>query len=241
MIQSSIATAADCADAMLTARRARNLLFTGLLIILLAQLTLFFMIRFTSILDGWITPNGGTLEISGQSISIISTSQPVAESTTPFKKEHLRSLTLQYVIGLMDFLGIVFAIVLSFVLMFMVLVMVVGRLIGVSYVTSACLLCGLLTVLLFPWQAFLNNAGLTGQEWRIPGVLYTWNELSQHAHFSNTDLKTAILKWARFVGFPVVSIILLILVQVKSNTGLRIALGEEEVIPVESGPAAEHP
>ena len=41
----SIATAADYADAIMTARRAKNTLFLILLLILIAQMTLFFLGR----------------------------------------------------------------------------------------------------------------------------------------------------------------------------------------------------
>jgi hypothetical protein len=37
------------------------------------------------------------------------------------------------------------------------------------------------------------------------------------------------LRWARFVGFPVLAIIVLLIVQAKSSRGLRAALGESEL------------
>src|SRR2546422_273983 len=46
---SSIATAADYADAMMTARKAKNLLFLLLLVMLVTQLALFFVARFTTV------------------------------------------------------------------------------------------------------------------------------------------------------------------------------------------------
>src|SRR5690606_19841232 len=46
MTQNTIATAADYADAMITARRAKNWLFGILLLILLAQLAIFFTVAF---------------------------------------------------------------------------------------------------------------------------------------------------------------------------------------------------
>src|SRR5438045_2696468 len=42
----TIAVAADYADAMMTARRAKNWLFILLLLVLLTQLVLFFLLRF---------------------------------------------------------------------------------------------------------------------------------------------------------------------------------------------------
>jgi hypothetical protein len=37
------------------------------------------------------------------------------------------------------------------------------------------------------------------------------------------------LRWARFVGWPALAIILLLMVQAKSSRGLRAALGESEL------------
>src|SRR5436305_4338036 len=48
MPPSNIATAADYADAMMIARRAKNLLFFLLLLFLLLQLTIFFVARMTT-------------------------------------------------------------------------------------------------------------------------------------------------------------------------------------------------
>ena len=46
----TIATAADYADAMMTARTAKNWLFLLLLIVLLTQLTVFFLARYSDVI-----------------------------------------------------------------------------------------------------------------------------------------------------------------------------------------------
>jgi hypothetical protein len=76
----------------------------------------------------------------------------------------------------------------------------------------------------------------------IPGVLYTWPELQHRAHF-NTDrasdsekasLQYQILFWARFVGFPLFALILLLKIQTHSSRGLKFALGEAEIQVVDT-------
>jgi hypothetical protein len=138
---------------------------------------------------------------------------------------------LRYLTALIDFLGIVFIIVMAAVLLLITKIMLVGRLIGVAQVTSAFVWCVLLIVLLFPWQAFLQNTDFTG-DFKVPGVLYTWPELVHRdmgAKFSSDKLDFAILRWARFVGWPTFTMILLFVVQAKSSRGLRAALGETEL------------
>jgi hypothetical protein len=209
----AIATAADYADAMITARRAKNALVLLLLLFLLVQLALFFLIRFD------VLPLDTTVG------STVATTMPAAVSNINW------SDVLHYVLGLTTFLGVTLTIVLSFVVLLITNIMLVGRLIGVGRVTVAYIWCLVLLVLLFPWQSFLNNAGLTPDQvtFKIPGVLCTWAELSQNAHFSNQPLNFAILKWARFVGFPLLAVLILLRIQVKSNRGIRLALGEEDV------------
>jgi hypothetical protein len=215
MSDRGIATAADYADAMATARRAKNGLVLLLLLFLLIQLALFFLIRFD------------VLKLD----STVATTMPANMSV------NLPDL-LEYVLGVTTFLGVTLTIVLGFVLLLIANIMLVGRLIGVGRVTSAYIWCLVLLVLLFPWQSFLNSAGLTPDvaSFKIPGVLCTWAELSQNAHFSNADLRIAILKWARFVAFPALAVLILLAIQVKSNRGMRQAMGEEDFLPTDTAP-----
>ena len=45
------------------------------------------------------------------------------------------------------------------------------------------------------------------------------------------DLPFLILRWARFVGWPVVAVLMLLTIQSKSSQGLRQALGNDIVLP----------
>jgi hypothetical protein len=228
MPPSNIATAADYADAMMIARRAKNVLFFLLLIMLLLQIGTFFVARMTD----YVLPANPSL---ADSISITPTTHPTAApSTQPLASLRDKALApafLRYLTALIDFLGIVFILVLGVVLLLIIKIMLVGRLIGVAQVTSAFVWCVFLGILLFPWQAFLQNTDFTG-DFKIPGVLYTWPELihpTLGAKFSTADLYQSILRWARFVGWPVVALILLLMIQAKSSRGLRAALGESEL------------
>jgi len=212
---SIIATAADYADAMLVARRAKKWLFLLLLLMLLVQITMFVLYRADVIK---LTPQAPAV---ARAIATAPTTIPAAPST-----QNKVELLLIYLIGLTDFLGIVLAVVLALILLLIINIMLVGRLIGVSRMTSAFCWALLLIVLLFPWQAFLGDFAF-----KIPGVLYTWDELRLFAKFGMTtpaDGFELMLKWARFVAFPVIAIIIALRIQLKSNRGLRQAFGETE-------------
>src|SRR2546427_11344690 len=145
MTPSPIAIAADYADAMLTARRARNWIFAGLLLAQLCLFALFCVVHFSKVLDAQVlaSPTAST-----QPASTTTTTQPA----TPLRSGQF----LHFCVGSADFAGIVLALVLAIILLLIVCIMLVGRLIGVSHVVSAFVWCLVLVALLFPWQAFLN-------------------------------------------------------------------------------------
>jgi hypothetical protein len=198
MTQSAIATAADYADAMLTARKAKNILWFITFCLLVGELALFFVARYK-------------IDLS---------------------VDTKHTDCLKYVIGGIDFLGVITPAILSIVLLLIVSIMLVGRLIGVSRLVSAFLWCVLLALLLFPWQAFLANQTFTSPEFKIPGVLYNWAELLARARLHPVSIQQKILFWSRFVGWPFVALVILTVIQSQSQRGLRQALGE---IPPEPG------
>jgi hypothetical protein len=228
MPPSNIATAADYADAMMIARRAKTALVLFLLLMLLVQTIIFFVARMTD----YVPIVGATPSLA----SSVSTATTAPAATQPSAAHDLVVPLLRYLTALIDFLGIALAIVLAVVLLLITKIMLVGRLIGVAQVTSAFVWCVVLVVLLFPWQAFLQNEDFKG-DFKIPGVLYTWPELTHPTMGAKFNLDPnpkleptqTFLRWARFVGFPAASLVILLMVQAKSSRGVRAALGESEL------------
>ena len=228
MTRTNMAVAADYADAMLVARFWKNLLFLLLFLILLIQIGVFVWIRF-----GMPQPPGAATQpamLAGRDVTV----------------------ALTWLINTTDFLAMIAVVVLAVVLLLIVGIMLVGRLIGVTHTTRAFIFCVLLGTLLFPWQSLWDYpiAGTTqtepaaqenvqvGPPIGLPGVLYTWPEVQHKAHFTSDPWTAAAVGWARFVGWPVVAIILLLSVQARSSRGLKFALGEAEVQVVETGAAS---
>ena len=251
-MSANIATAADYADAMMIARRAKNWLFLFLLLFLLAQLAIFFVARYTNHVfpAAAPTPRSSLADefetdgAEGAQATTLPTTRPAAVLTSASPpKSTLVGQGLMYLTALIDFLGIVLVVVLAFTLVLVINIMLVGRLIGLAHVTSAWIVCMVLAVLLFPWQSFLQDPNFKA-DFKLPGVLYTWTELTHPTLGAKFDTggeagsiraEQRILRWARFVGFPVVSIIMLLFVQAKSSRGLRAALGETELLNVTPG------
>src|SRR5687768_11860359 len=153
MANTSVATAADYADAMLTARRFRNVLFWVLMLILLGQLAVFFTAKFTDVLDKQVEPPASAAvgEVATTQVTVAesaaTTQGASSESQSLGKNKPLTKQLLQYLIGMTDFFGIVLTILYSLVLLLLVNIMLVGRLIGISYVTRAFIWSLLLALL----------------------------------------------------------------------------------------------
>jgi hypothetical protein len=220
MTQTTLANSADYADALLTARKAKVTLTVMLLFVLVAELTLFFCLRYYKPL------------------------KPAATSG----EQHAQDV-LQYAVGLLDFAGLIVPMLLVVVIGLILQVQLVGRLLGTGKMTYALLLSVLLALLLFPWQAVLNNPAIIHDPvanslgMKIPGVVYTWAEISNPtvgASFGTGEIKQdgfAIgLHWARYVGFPVLSILILTSIHFKTRRGLRQSLGEDQNVSATTAP-----
>jgi len=211
MHDTGLATAADYSEALSVARRAKSLLALLLMLVLVLQLATFFLVKYDVL----------KIEIPGAIHSIESATQPVSE-------DRLTDL-LHYLTGATLLGGIAAGIVLSLVLLLITHVMLVGRLIGVGKVMSAIIWSFVLVVLLFPWQTFMDAT-----TFKLTGVLWTWSELLARVKtpddFTGDALYTTIVHWFRFVVAPLAAIVVTLIVQLKSNRGLKMALGEDEVL-----------
>jgi hypothetical protein len=213
MTQTQLATSADYADALLTARKAKSLFSLLILFVLVAELSLFFALRYY---------------------------RPLKPPVTALE-QHSRDV-IQYAVGLLDFGGLILPALLTVVIYLILKVQLVGRLLGTARMTSAFLWSVLLALLLFPWQAVLNNPAINSDPvasslgMKIPGVVYTWAEISNQtvgASFGVNDIKPDVLAfslhWARYAGFPILSILILTIIHAKTRRGLRQSLGEDQI------------
>jgi hypothetical protein len=209
-----LAASADYADSLLVARRTKIVLFLLILFTLLAQLTLFFVIRY---------------------------GHPQLLEAPATQSDRVKTETIEYVIGVLDFAGMILPAILVFTLLITLQVQLVGRLLGTARMTAALLWSVVLFFLLFPWQSFLNSPAISADPavnaigLKIPGVLYTWAEFSNGkfgATFKvGTDTSADILHWGRFVAGPVIAVIILTWIQFRSDAGFRQSLGKDVTFP----------
>jgi hypothetical protein len=165
----------DYTAALAVALRAKTGLIALLLLILLGELSMFFLYRYA---PGW----------KPQSVDL-----------------------LQYCVGVAEFIGVVLGVLLMVDLLLAINIALAGRLGGAPGLVRALIWSAALLLLLFPWQAFLANATFTSDAFKIPGVLYTWNELTVRARWDAEHMSfwEVFLLWARFVAFPLFAVIVL--------------------------------
>jgi hypothetical protein len=252
-----LAVSADYADALLVARRAKKLLFLLLMLGLLAQIAIFLCAKFNVLKIGAgdtatvSVPRAVEVKSSSSSSTTAPTTSETSTSTVTVEKQEKaieapggKNITgpfFAWVTNCIVFLGAIFSIVLAIIVLLIVLTMLVGRLLGVANTTSAFVWAVVLAVIMFPWHLFYapetsrdamsstNSADIRLDDYRWPGATYTWGELKQGVNFTGDQPKIAVLRYARFVGYPFVALVILFMVQAKSGRGVKYALGEAEV------------
>lgn len=209
-------TTADYADALVTARKAKGWVFGLLLLALLTQLGSFFTARYSGLI------------VAAEPVvaAAAATTAPSAPPAPPPAAEPALAGPVEYAVTLAQFSGVSLSIVLCLLLLLISLILLQGRMIGAARAVSSLVWSLVLAVLLFPWQHLLG-AGSPGDEWRLPGILYSFPELRALASFGEgASLEQQALHWARFVGFPLLGLVLLVMVQTRSSRAVRAALGE---------------
>ena len=124
---------------------------------------------------------------------------------------------LAWVIRICNYLLIIGSVIYSISLLFGLMISLVGRLGGISHVTKAFFISILMIVILLPWQILFKNVGI-GAIFRPAELLASWQLYADANFVARTFI------YLRYVGIPVVVILLLIWAQLKSMRWSRNTL-----------------
>jgi hypothetical protein len=97
-----------------------------------------------------------------------------------------------------------------------------SRLGGIRHISRAFFLSMIMLVLLVPWYAIL--------EWSVLGVLFGFEDLMQSMAGKQASLYTTILYYARFCGYWAVTILLLLIAQVRLGRWSRAMIRRLEIL-----------
>ncbi len=215
-IDPAIATAADYADALIVARRTKKLVILAMVLLLLGQVAIFSVAKFA---DVPLNP-----PITWSTAPTPTTSPTTMQASILAGQE--RHLLLVYLTSMTLHLGMLLAFALPVLLMLTAGVMLVGRLVGLGPTMHALVLSLVVLLLMFPWQTLLSIDGTSGRDFVLPGVMYTWRDVALNARNVPDSFNEQVLYWARFYVWPVITMVLLLRIQLKSGRGLKMALGE---------------
>lgn len=213
-IDPAIATAADYADALIVARRAKKLVILAMIVLLLGQVAIFSVAKFTDVM----------LDPQLARVSAPTTSPTTAVASIVTGQD--RYLLLVYLTSVTLHFGMLLAFVLPVLLMLTAGVMLVGRLVGLGPTMHALVLSLVVLLLMFPWQTLLSIDHASGRDFVLPGVMYTWRDVVLNARNVPDRFNDQVLYWARFYVWPLITVVLLLRIQLKSGRGLKMALGE---------------
>lgn len=112
-------------------------------------------------------------------------------------------------------LGLICALLLAISLATSLNIVLAGRLGGAGYLASAFVWSIVLAALLVPWAQLFTGVA-------IPGVLFDRAELIAKArHIESAVLVDQILFYARFIGYPVLALLIWLVIQLKYAAGFR--------------------
>jgi len=137
-------------------------------------------------------PNAGWQKYSGQ----------LATMKIDFNK-------IAWVIRICNYLLIISSVIYAMSLLFGLQISLVGRLGGISHVTKAFFVSLLMIVVLLPWQALFKHIGV-GAIFRPDELLAAWQL------YAGANLFARGFIYLRYVGLPVLVILLLLWAQLKS-------------------------
>ncbi len=198
-------------DALSVARRFRTLLFLGLGLVVLTQVGLFLGLKFSPEFRDAVG---------------------LGEATTDPRQTPWPAV-MYMVANAMLWLGLVLSVLLTLTAGFATLVMLNGRTVGVPSAARAVIWSLPLVLLFVPWQAMFHHPSTDGRRFPVPGVLWTYEELTKNLP---DFLLAEWLGWFRFVAWPVLALALLLVVYLTLGRGIRRATGED-LLEEEQDPA----
>lgn len=204
-------------DALQYLGRMRNWLVLLLLLCLLAQIAAFILVDFAGVLG-----TGDDFAVSDGDAEIWRT-------------------TLIFSLAATKFLGLVGGLLLMLTIMFSVKVSLVGRVGATSGFLGAFFWSLVLLAVLMPWQQILNSSVASGATFNLE-QFGRRAALVRGKFGASDDLATVprqIVYYARFLAYPVVAILMVLLVSLKFKGGfkpLKYDAAETDAAPAAASP-----
>ena len=226
---SPLPTGPDYAAALLKLRKWRTLLGLIVILVLLTQITLFFLYKF----DVLGLSDAGAAAAAGldpEAAAVVATDLP-ARSPVAFQSADLNATgrLLKFLMSLGVFLATICAFMLAVVGVVQALLLVADRRLGIAHSLSGFGWALLAAFVVLPWQIFFHDAVYQVGEFAVPGALWLTSELWAYGRFGDDwgQLDTY-LRYGRFVAWPLFAIVLTALAMAKIGRPTKTARAERD-------------
>ncbi|GAH70287.1 unnamed protein product, partial [marine sediment metagenome] len=201
----------EYADALRSARLAKNIFWWAILVMIAVQLFGFCMVRFVGVIDA--APQLAT----NDRIFVKDTYEQPAQDRARAWYD-----VLHWLMPASKFLALATALLLSLSLLFAVKLSLLGRLGGVAGLVGAFFWSLVLLALVIPWQQVPRESSFASGALCNLGYLNRWTKDVQPSWGAeNVPWLTYVLYYARFIALPVVTVLVALIVQGKFARGFR--------------------
>ncbi len=216
----------EYSDAFRCVRRAKNVFLLLTLLAILIPLAAFCIVRCTSLIDRDVLPS-----------SVVGDTEEASEADTDDKPimwgeaiKHILSDTMEA--------APIIAMLLTLTLFVAAMVSLVGRLGGVSQLFSAFFWSLILLAMLVPWQRVLYYESVYGALADYSELIGRTFHIKPEWGAESVSWQKQLLYYMRFVGYPVLALLVWLVVQVKFARGCK-RMHFPPAVTVQADPAGE--
>ncbi len=224
-------TQTDYADAFKSVKTAKNILLVLIVLSLAAQLASFSLVNFVGVVD---------------EVEEVKAEQPTpatapAEAATEKEseeagKETMWRVLIGWVLPGTKFMAFISGVLLVLTIMFAVKLCLLGRLGGIHGFMSAFYWAIILLVLITPWQQVLKASFACGALYNYGDLVNALKQVKTSWGAQEVSFVDIIFLYARFIGYPIFALLILLGVQAKLCCGYKNSI----MAPAEA-PSSEPP
>ncbi len=212
-------------EALRSTQTAKNLFWWAIAVAIVVQLGAYVLIRFV-----------GAIDAAPQLASQI-TAETQYDQVTVDRAEVWYDL-LYWLLPGMKFLAVVSCTLLVLTLLLAVKLSLVGRLGGIAGFISAFFWSLILFVIVIPWQQVLHGAFVSGSLYSLEDLV-RWTETVRAAWGAeDVSLVDHIFHYARFIAFPLMTLLVWFLVHIKFARGVTTVMFPPVVTTAPAAPSA---
>ena len=220
-------SASDTMDAFASARAAKNIFLIVLLLAMLTQVAAFVAVQFMDVVDPLPAQGSSSPAAVADANAPTVPADPNQPTTTPAVTRDGVGETTYFIDEMLSwalpgakFFALVMGLLLSITLLVCLMLAVTERLGGVGRLSSSFFWSLVLLAIVTPWQQLLMGNVACGALYN-KGELYSWVASVKPSWGGHADIYGKILYYARFLGYPLLGLLIWLVTQLKFARGFQ--------------------